>query len=121
MGSADVDSRLEEQLIDGILYAFQEQTTEDATMLGGFGAVVNSLGKRVKVCLDSRVYSKQLVDNLFNFLAILTTNLWYCFMATQQQGCQSPATSCGSHLKGCKCYEIMPGRKAHGSLGPSSV
>lgn len=48
MGSADVDSRLEEQLIDGILYAFQEQTTEDATMLGGFGAVVNSLGKRVK-------------------------------------------------------------------------
>ena len=28
LGSADVDSRLEEQLIDGILYAFQEQTTE---------------------------------------------------------------------------------------------
>ena len=28
MGAADIDSRLEEQLIDGILYAFQEQTTE---------------------------------------------------------------------------------------------
>ena len=28
LGSADIDSRLEEQLIDGILYAFQEQTTE---------------------------------------------------------------------------------------------
>ena len=28
LGAADVDSRLEEQLIDGILYAFQEQTTE---------------------------------------------------------------------------------------------
>ena len=28
MGSAEVDSRLEEQLIDGILYAFQEQTQE---------------------------------------------------------------------------------------------
>lgn len=28
LGGTDVDSRLEEQLIDGILYAFQEQTTE---------------------------------------------------------------------------------------------
>jgi len=28
LGASDVDSRLEEQLIDGILYAFQEQTTE---------------------------------------------------------------------------------------------
>jgi splicing factor 3B subunit 1 len=48
LGSAEVDSRLEEQLIDGILYAFQEQTTDDSVMLNGFGAVVNSLGKRVK-------------------------------------------------------------------------
>lgn len=31
LGAADVDSRLEEQLIDGILYAFQEQTTEVCT------------------------------------------------------------------------------------------
>lgn len=28
LGASAVDSRLEEQLIDGILYAFQEQTTE---------------------------------------------------------------------------------------------
>lgn len=28
LGASDIDSRLEEQLIDGILYAFQEQTTE---------------------------------------------------------------------------------------------
>ena len=48
MGAADIDSRLEEQLIDGILYAFQEQTTEDVVMLNGFGTIVNSLGKRVK-------------------------------------------------------------------------
>lgn len=48
LGSADVDSRLEEQLIDGILYAFQEQTMEDVVMLNGFGTVCNSLGKRVK-------------------------------------------------------------------------
>jgi splicing factor 3B subunit 1 len=51
LGSADIDSRLEEQLIDGILYAFQEQTTEDTVMLNGFGAVVNSLGKRCKAYL----------------------------------------------------------------------
>ena len=28
LGAADIDSRLEEQLIDGILFAFQEQTSE---------------------------------------------------------------------------------------------
>ncbi len=28
LGASDIDSRLEEQLIDGILYAFQEQTNE---------------------------------------------------------------------------------------------
>nr|CAG4647641.1 EOG090X00GC [Moina brachiata]SVE92837.1 EOG090X00GC [Moina brachiata] len=48
LGAADVDARLEEQLIDGILYAFQEQTTEDVVMLNGFGTIVNSLSKRVK-------------------------------------------------------------------------
>ncbi|KAL7064336.1 hypothetical protein AAHC03_05480 [Spirometra sp. Aus1] len=48
LGSAEIDARLEEQLIDGILYAFQEQTTEDSVMLTGFGTVVQSLGKRVK-------------------------------------------------------------------------
>jgi splicing factor 3B subunit 1 len=49
LGSADVDQRLEEQLIDGLLYAFQEQQgQEDAVMLSGFGVVVNSLGLRIK-------------------------------------------------------------------------
>lgn len=46
--TADIDPRLEEQLIDGILYAFQEQTTEDMVMLNGFGTIVNCLGKRCK-------------------------------------------------------------------------
>ncbi len=31
LGAADIDSRLEEQLIDGILFAFQEQTSEVST------------------------------------------------------------------------------------------
>eukprot|EP00954_Amorphochlora_amoebiformis_P029052 1392597-Amorphochlora_amoeboformis.AAC.1 len=53
-GAADIDQRMEEQLIDGILYAFQEQTQEDnnkKVMLNGFGAVVNALGKRAKLYL----------------------------------------------------------------------
>eukprot|EP00040_Diaphanoeca_grandis_P037207 m.241356 g.241356 ORF g.241356 m.241356 type:complete len:1231 (+) comp33773_c0_seq1:225-3917(+) len=48
LGAADINPQLEEQLIDGILYAFQEQTTEDVVMLNGFGTVVNSLGERAK-------------------------------------------------------------------------
>ncbi|CAM9498712.1 unnamed protein product [Ectocarpus sp. 6 AP-2014] len=49
LGAADVDTRLEEQLIDGILFAFQEQTeSETYTMLNGFGTVVNALGLRAK-------------------------------------------------------------------------
>ncbi|XGW14774.1 hypothetical protein V3C99_000779 [Haemonchus contortus] len=47
-GANEIDSRLEEQLIDGILYAFQEQTQEDAVMLDGFGTVCKGLGRRTK-------------------------------------------------------------------------
>ncbi|KAH7522115.1 hypothetical protein FEM48_Zijuj07G0103600 [Ziziphus jujuba var. spinosa] len=51
LGASDIDSRLEELLIDGILYAVREQSCDDEAikvMLNGFGAVVNSLGQRVK-------------------------------------------------------------------------
>ena len=49
LGASDIDIRLEEQLIDGILYAFQEQTTDDThVMLSGFGTIVNALGERMK-------------------------------------------------------------------------
>jgi len=52
LGAADVDNRLEERLIDGMLYAFQEQTSDDTrVMLNGFGVVVNALGKRAKLYL----------------------------------------------------------------------
>lgn len=34
LGAADIDHKLEEQLIDGILYAFQEQTTEVMILIG---------------------------------------------------------------------------------------
>ena len=44
LGAADIDERLEARLVDGIINAFQEQTTEDQVMLDGFGTVVNALG-----------------------------------------------------------------------------
>jgi splicing factor 3B subunit 1 len=49
LGASDIDSRLEERLIDGILYAFQEQSGDDSmVILNGFGVVVNALGERAK-------------------------------------------------------------------------
>lgn len=49
LGATDIGPDLEEKLIDGILYAFQEQTSDDTSvMLNGFGIVVNALGIRAK-------------------------------------------------------------------------
>jgi len=49
LGTSEIDSNLEQRLIDGMLVAFQEQTTDDAgVMLNGFGTVINALGIRVK-------------------------------------------------------------------------
>lgn len=49
LGAADIDARLEEQLVDGLLYAFQEQVADDSpVMLNGFGTLINALGKRAK-------------------------------------------------------------------------
>merc|ERR1719454_2257758 len=49
LSAADIDQRLEELLIDGILYSFQEQASDDTeAMLSGFGVVVNALGLRTK-------------------------------------------------------------------------
>ncbi|KAJ0404075.1 hypothetical protein ATCC90586_008709 [Pythium insidiosum] len=49
LGATDIGPELEEKLIDGMLYAFQEQTSDDTNvMLNGFGTVVNALGVRSK-------------------------------------------------------------------------
>lgn len=49
LGATDIGPELEEKLIDGILYAFQEQTADDTlVLLNGFGVVVNALGVRAK-------------------------------------------------------------------------
>lgn len=48
-GVADINAKLEERLMDGILFAFQEQASEDTqTVLNAFGTVVNCLGVRTK-------------------------------------------------------------------------
>ena len=48
-GVADVDSKLEEKLLEGILFAFQEQTGDDNNVvLNAFGTIVNCLGVRAK-------------------------------------------------------------------------
>ena len=55
LGAADITERLEERLIDGVLYAFQEQSIEDIIILNGFGTVVNALGTRCKPYLPQIV------------------------------------------------------------------
>ncbi|KAJ0424920.1 armadillo-type protein [Aspergillus carlsbadensis] len=55
LGAADISERLEERLIDGVLYAFQEQSIEDIIILNGFGTVVNALGTRCKPYLPQIV------------------------------------------------------------------
>ncbi|RSH86229.1 U2 snRNP component prp10 [Apiotrichum porosum] len=54
-GAADIDERMEVLLIDGVIFAFQEQTMEDNVMLDGFSAVVAALGSRVKPYLPQIV------------------------------------------------------------------
>ncbi|KJF61011.1 U2 snRNP component HSH155, variant [Coccidioides immitis RS] len=55
LGAADIGERLEERLIDGVLFAFQEQSVEDIVILNGFGTVVNALGTRCKPYLPQIV------------------------------------------------------------------
>ncbi|KAJ2836507.1 U2 snRNP component prp10 [Coemansia sp. 'formosensis'] len=52
LGAMDVEGRLEELLMDGVLYAFQEQAGEGRVILEGFGVVVNGLGARAKPYLQ---------------------------------------------------------------------
>ncbi|KAK9471936.1 armadillo-type protein [Dipodascopsis tothii] len=55
LGATDISERLEERLIDGILFAFQEQSVEEVILLNGFGTVVNALGQRTKPYLPQIV------------------------------------------------------------------
>uniref|UniRef100_A0A182SX53 Phosphatase PP2A regulatory subunit A/Splicing factor 3B subunit 1-like HEAT repeat domain-containing protein n=1 Tax=Anopheles maculatus TaxID=74869 RepID=A0A182SX53_9DIPT len=48
VGAGDIDAQLEEQLFEGILYTFQEQSNSNRTILTAFSTIVTQLGKRVK-------------------------------------------------------------------------
>ena len=48
LGVGDIDEVLENQLIDGMIVSFQQQTADDNAVLHGFGTVVNALGERMK-------------------------------------------------------------------------
>jgi len=48
LGTSGLSERTEERLIDGLLIAFQEQTTNDFIVLKGFSTIVCSLGIRSK-------------------------------------------------------------------------
>ncbi|KAJ2312928.1 hypothetical protein IWW54_001800 [Coemansia sp. RSA 2705] len=52
LGALDVQGRLEELLIDGALYAFQEQAGDARTVLDGFGAIVSALDTRAQPYLQ---------------------------------------------------------------------
>jgi len=46
---SDISNRLEEQLMDGILYSFQEQVSDDTqTEINSFGTIVSALSVRCK-------------------------------------------------------------------------
>ncbi|KAJ5899630.1 hypothetical protein N7495_004374 [Penicillium taxi] len=55
LGAADISERLEERLIDGVLFVFQEQSIEDVVVLNGFGTVINALGTRCKIYIPQIV------------------------------------------------------------------
>ncbi|XP_042484453.1 splicing factor 3B subunit 1-like [Macadamia integrifolia] len=59
LGATDINGLLEEELVDGILYAFQEQTSDDevTVIFHGFGAVINALGMKVKPYLPVIIVS----------------------------------------------------------------
>lgn len=53
-GVTDIDPDLERRLIDGMSYAFQEQSADDTmTTISGFGTIANAFGERMKPYLSS--------------------------------------------------------------------
>lgn len=71
LGAADIDHKLEEQLIDGILYAFQEQTTEVSK--GDHTGFITSCKKKKIYCVQ--FLSKSFQDGrnpLYKMFVLLT-------------------------------------------------
>jgi splicing factor 3B subunit 1 len=93
-GAADVDERLEVLLIDGIIYAFSEQTLEDNVMLDGFGTVVSALGKFVRrFCENGNALMCTFPIRRHSSKTVSHANRIYNLVAVHQQECQSANAS----------------------------
>jgi splicing factor 3B subunit 1 len=93
-GAADVDERLEVLLIDGIIYAFSEQTLEDNVMLDGFGTVVSALGKFVRrFCENGNALMCTFPIRRHSSKTVSHANRIYDLVAVHQQECQSANAS----------------------------
>lgn len=90
LGAADIDERLEVRLIDGIIYAFESQTTEDNIMLDGVGTVVNALGE----CSARSPCPLWLTYGVCRHprQALPHPDCFHCPLASQQQVCQGSST-----------------------------
>nr|GAT50746.1 predicted protein [Mycena chlorophos] len=55
LGVADIDSRTEVLIVDGMLVTFQEQIVEDDSLLEAFGTIVTALGPRAQPYLTQIV------------------------------------------------------------------
>ena len=56
LGASDIDKCLEVHLIGGIIYSFQEQTTEEQVIPDGYSTVVNALDPSVKCTNHLGIY-----------------------------------------------------------------
>lgn len=106
LGAADIDHKLEEQLIDGILYAFQEQTTEVRSS-AGLRPLLLTKGRFLKSMLCCCLCAGFCNAEWFRYSSersreacetIPASDLRYGAVASQQQVGQSPSAGGGSHL-----------------------
>ncbi|EEB05984.1 U2 snRNP-associated protein Sap155 [Schizosaccharomyces japonicus yFS275] len=55
LGVDEIDERMEERLLDGVLFAFQEQAVEERVILNSFSTIINALNTRCKPYLPQIV------------------------------------------------------------------
>ena len=104
LGASDINERLEVQLVDGIIYSFQEQTTEDQVMLDGFGTVVNALGQLVPFLL---ICPPLIFGFRYPRQTLPHANRLHNSLASQQQERQGSPTGRRSYLSSCRCHQAM--------------
>jgi splicing factor 3B subunit 1 len=89
LGTSELDTRIEEELMDGALYAYQEQSDEDAGSIihNGFATIVNGFKLRSKPYLPQicgtikwRINNKnpKTRQQAANLIASMTSILYTC-------------------------------------------